>query len=138
MKRPSGASAPTSALLADGTPIDLEPLAAEICRRFYLRYPEELERSGESGTEWCRHDNQYLLAWAIQDARDDTLVLGEQSAWLANVLDSRGFPLERFSGNLRIAAEIIRERAAAGPLSERCAELLDQAAAACDERPAAG
>jgi len=131
VSRPSGASAPTTAQLSDGSLIELEPIAREICARFYNRYPQELERSGEAGTEWCRHDNQYLLAWAIQDARDGTVLLGEQAVWLASVLEPRGFPVEQLIGNLQIAAEIVRGHAGLRDLAEPSADSLLLAAAAC-------
>ncbi len=131
MSRPSGASAPTTAQLADGSVIDLEPIAREICAQFYDRYPHELERSGDVGTEWCRHDNQYLLAWAIQDARDGTVLLVEQAVWLAGVLETRGFPVEQLIGNLQIAAEIARSLSELRDLAEPSADALLLAAAAC-------
>lgn len=131
MSRPSGASAPTTAQLSDGSVIELEPIAREICARFYDRYPHELERSGEAGTEWCRHDNQYLLAWAIQDARDGTVLLVEQAVWLAGVLETRGFPVEQLIGNLQIAAEITRGIPGLRDLAEPSADALLLAAAAC-------
>ncbi len=133
--RPSGAAAPANARLSVGTVLPLAELPLDVCARFYARYPEEFERSGATGTEWCRHDNQYLLAWAIQDARDDTVVLAEQAAWLADVLAARGFPPQRLAGNLRIPPEVVRDRDAAGPLSGECAALLEQAAHACDPAP---
>jgi hypothetical protein len=37
----------------------------------------------------------------------DVTSLDEQASWLASVLDSRGFPLDRLAHNLRIAAEIV-------------------------------
>lgn len=132
---PSGAAAPTEAYDSAGTVIDLQALAREICRRYRAEYPDEEGRYGSAGVQWCLHDNQYLLAWAIQDARDDTVVLAEQAAWLADVLAARGFPPERLAGNLRIAAEVVRDRDAAGPLSGECAALLEQAADACDPAP---
>ena len=33
----------------------------------------------------------------------------EQLAWLANVLDSRGYPLANLADNLQTAAEVMRE-----------------------------
>ena len=111
MRPPSGASAPTTSLIPGGAAIDLQPLAREICRRFYIRFPDELERSAEPGTAWCQHDNQYLLAWAIQEARDGTISFVEQSLWLARVLHSRGFPLEQLTENLLIASDLARNTA---------------------------
>lgn len=72
---PSGATPPAHAYASDGTTIELLPLAREICRRYRIEYPDEEARYGPAGIQWCLHDNQYLLAWAIQDARDNTVVL---------------------------------------------------------------
>lgn len=136
MKRPSGASAPATAELPNGTVVDLVPVAREICSRFYTRYPEEYERSGEAGVEWCGHDNQYLIAWAIQDARDGTVVLSEQVIWLTGVLGSRGFPIDRLVGNLMIASEVVRKWDALRGLAEVGADALAAAAAAVSALPA--
>jgi hypothetical protein len=131
MKRPSGPSAPTSAVTANGT-VDLRRLAQAICAEFYRRFPDELERSGEAGVEWCRHDNQYLLAWAIQEARDGTVSLLEQVRWLAALLDRRGFPLERLAGDLEVAADLTRGEGSLGELAEATARLLAASAEAVD------
>ena len=128
---PSGASVPTTAQLSDGTLIELEPLARTICERFYARYPEELERSGETGAAWCRHDNQYLLAWAVQDARDHTVLLVEQALWLADVLEHRGFPTAQLIGNLEIAADVVRQESKLKSLAEPSADAFRRAANAC-------
>jgi hypothetical protein len=130
---PSGVSAPTTAQLPDGTVIELEPLARTICERFYAQYPEELERSGITGAAWCRHDNQYLLAWAIQDARDHTVLLVEQAVWLADVLEHRGFPTAQLVGNLEIAAAVVRGESDLKSLAEPAAFALQQAANACKQ-----
>ena len=124
MRRPGGASAPTTSLIPGGAVIDLQPLAREICRRFYIRFPDELKRSGDIGTEWCQHDNQYLLAWAIQEARDGTVTFVDQSVWLARVLHSRGFPIEQLTENLLIASDLIRNHNDLGPLAQSTAEVL--------------
>lgn len=104
---PSGASPPTQARTASGGAIELTPLAQDICRRYDLEFPDERERYGPAGRAWCLHDNLYLLAWAIQDARDGTVKLEEQVAWLADVLDSRGFPVPRLARDLEIAAAVV-------------------------------
>jgi hypothetical protein len=136
VKRPSGASAPATAELPDGTVVDLVAVAREVCSRFYARYPEEYERSGDAGVDWCGHDNQYLIAWAIQDARDGTVALPEQAVWLAGVLASRDFPIDRLVGNLLIAAEVTRNWDALGCVAEPSADALAAAAAAVSALPA--
>lgn len=105
---PGGATPPSHALTSDGQPIDLSALAREICARYRQEFPDEQERYGSAGTEWCRHDNQYLLAWAIQDARDGTVILSEQAIWLADILHARDFPTSRLARNLEIASEVVR------------------------------
>jgi hypothetical protein len=65
---PGGAPPPAHAFTPDGAPIDLLSLAREICARYRHEFPDEEERYGPAGMEWCLHDNQYLLAWASQVA----------------------------------------------------------------------
>lgn len=103
---PSGANPPAQAQTARGTTIELVPLARDICRRYRTEFPDEEERYGAAGDAWCVHDNQYLLAWAIQDARDGTVVLDEQAVWLATVLHARGFPVARLIRDLDLAADV--------------------------------
>ena len=121
---PGGATPPVQAFTADGTQIDLPPLARAICARYREEFPDEEERYGPAGMEWCLHDNQYLLAWAIQDARDGTIVLSEQAAWLARVLAARGFPLARLARNLEIASEIVAASAGIHDLAQIVSERL--------------
>lgn len=132
---PSGAAAPTEAYDSAGTVIDLQALAREICRRYRAEYPDEEGRYGSAGVQWCLHDNQYLLAWAIQDARDATVVLQEQAQWLAGVLGARGFPLERLVRDLELASEVLTASRGAGPLAVPASQLLLDAARALRSRP---
>jgi hypothetical protein len=110
---PSGQPPPASAELADGTALDLDALAREVCDRYRAEFPDEKGRYGEAGMQWCRHDNQHLLNWAVLDTRD-YVVLDEQVAWLAKVLEAREFPLDRLARDLDIAAAVVGERVAAG------------------------
>jgi hypothetical protein len=110
---PSGEPPPRRAELADGTEVDLETLAIAVCDRYRAEYPDDEERYGEVGMQWCRHDNQHLINWAVLDTQDYA-ALDEQVAWLAKVLEAREFPLERLARNLDIAAAIVGERVAAG------------------------
>jgi hypothetical protein len=116
--------------MPDGTAFDLRPIAREICTRYRTEFPDEEERYGAAGVQWCLHDNQYLLAWAFQDARDGTAVLGEQAAWLARVLAARDFPVARLARDLEIAAEATRGNPALGGLADAVGALLAAAAAA--------
>jgi hypothetical protein len=128
---PSGEPPPRRAELADGTALDLEALAREICERYAAEYPDEAERYGEAGVLWCRHDNQHLVNWAVLHTRD-FVVLDEQVAWLAKVLEAREFPLDRLARDLDIAASVVGERVPSAP---DVAAALTGAAAMVRSRP---
>jgi len=89
--------------------VDLTTLAAETCAAYDAEFPDERERYGPAGLQWCLHDNQHLLNWAI-------LSLGlevdfeEQLAWLARVLESRDFPLARLVRDLELLAAATAQR----------------------------
>jgi len=91
------------------TPIDLVPLAEEICRRYRDEFPDEQERYGDAGVAWCVHDNQHVLAWAV-GSRNGYVDLERELSWLARVLSARDFPVDRLARDLDIAAEVVRER----------------------------
>lgn len=127
---PGGATPPAEVYLPDGAAIDLRPLARAICERYRAEYPDEQERYGPAGIQWCLHDNQYLLAWAFQDARDGTVRLDEQALWLARVLAARDFPVPRLARDLEIAAEVTHGHPAFAELAAGVSERLAAAAAA--------
>jgi hypothetical protein len=128
---PSGQPPPRRAELADGTELDLEALAREICTRYRAEYPDEEERYGQAGVQWCRHDNQHLVNWAVLHTRE-FVVLDEQVAWLAKVLEAREFPLDRLARNLDIGADVVRERV---ERADDVAAALSGAAAMVRSRP---
>lgn len=105
---PSGMPPPTRATLPGGRRVSLAPLVETIADRYFEAHPEEVERYGPVGREWCIHDNLHLLNWAILDVRGDTSLVA-QVAWLANILGSRGFPLSSLRDDLHIAAAVLRE-----------------------------
>ena len=105
---PTGMAPPVAATLPDGVVLELRPLAREITDRHLLRHAEDLQRYGETGREWCTHDNQHLINWAVL-AVSDALSFREQLAWLANVLASRAYPLANLADNLETAAETTRQ-----------------------------
>ena len=111
---PSGHPPPERARLDDGTELDLRHLAAEVCRRYRHAYPDEQGRYGEAGVAWCLHDNQHLLNWAVLEVRGFGDMRGDVS-WLAGVLEARQFPLDRLAHDLELAADVVREHAAAAP-----------------------
>jgi hypothetical protein len=117
---PSGQPPPETADLPDGTRIRVAPIAERVCERYAGEFPDEEERYGPAGQEWCVHDNRWLLAWAIR-AAGGNLDLTAQVSWLARVLDSRAFPLDRLARDLDLAAE---ELTAAEPSGEHAADLL--------------
>ncbi|HYP44921.1 MAG TPA: hypothetical protein VEQ66_06965 [Propionibacteriaceae bacterium] len=80
-----------------------------MARRYGVEFPDEQERYGDAGRAWCVHDNLHLLNWAAETVRGyDNMQ--RQVAWLAGVLESRGYPLSRLARNLDIGADVIRER----------------------------
>lgn len=97
---------PVAAELPDGTSVALVPLAQEICTRHLERHPEDAERYGyELAFDWCVHDQQHVLAWAVED-RD----LAGQIRWLAGVLDARGYPIPNLVDSILQGAEILSLR----------------------------
>lgn len=107
VRRPSGAPPPAVARIA-GAETPLGPLAVVICDRYREEFPDEAERYGDAGTAWCRHDNQWLLSWAVGDVLGAT-DLCEQARWLAEVLEARGFPVDRLARDLEIAADVVAD-----------------------------
>jgi hypothetical protein len=122
---PSGMAPPDSAPGPGGAALELRPLAQEVCRRYYEEFADEDERYGDAGRQWCVHDNQHLLNWAALDVLGD-VVLDDQVAWLARVLEARDFPLDRLARNLELGAAVAREQIAGG---DALAERLEAAAA---------
>ncbi|HEX4344006.1 MAG TPA: hypothetical protein VHZ31_00445 [Solirubrobacteraceae bacterium] len=106
LRRPTGAPPPQTATLVDGRVVKLGPLAELVAERYGEHYPDEAERYGPEGREWCVHDNLHLLAWAF-GAHDGAVVFEEQVLWLARVLASRDYPLDRLAHDLRIAADVV-------------------------------
>jgi len=106
--RPPGGTPPPVLAELGGLPIDLQILAGAICDRYHAYYTDEAERYGPEAQAWCRHDNQWLLSWAVGDVQGVT-DLEDQVCWLARVLHARHFPLERLAHNLRLAGEVTRE-----------------------------
>jgi hypothetical protein len=102
---PSGGEPPPVEARLHGDSVDLRHLATLICDRYYEEYPDENERYGDAGVAWCKHDNQWLLAWAISDVLG-YLQLDREALWLAQVLYHRDFPAERLVRDLDIAADI--------------------------------
>ena len=105
---PSGMSPPGTVTSPHGRDIDLATLARDTCASYATEFPDEHERYGPAGAEWCRHDCQHLLNWAVL-----SLTVGldyeAQLAWLARVLEARDFPLERLARCLELLAQAVRD-----------------------------
>lgn len=110
---PGGEPPPATVTTDSGEPIDLRALAEDVCRRYRREFSDEEARYGEAGQAWCIHDNQYLLAWAV-DAADGHLDMRGQVAWLASILEARDFPLERLARDLEIGVDVVREHLPSG------------------------
>ena len=119
---PTGMAPPVTATLPDGVVLELRPLAREITDRHLRRHVEDLERYGGAGREWCTHDNQHLINWAVL-AVWDALSFREQVAWLATVLTSRGYPLANLADNLETAAETTRQLITSNHIAQLASEL---------------
>ncbi|HVF77475.1 MAG TPA: hypothetical protein VNA28_04180 [Solirubrobacteraceae bacterium] len=87
----------------------LAPLAAEITERYAQAFPDEQERYTPEWRQWCTHDNQHVLGWAI-DAERGLVDLWQQISWLARVLAARDYPLDRLARSLELAADVLHER----------------------------
>ena len=78
---------PETATTADGSVLDLVALAADACAEYDREFPDERERYGPAGLQWCRHDNQHLLNWAVLSLGSG-LDFDQQLTWLARVLEA--------------------------------------------------
>ena len=89
--------------------VDLGEPAAEVCRRYATEFADEAARYGEAWMPWCRHDNQHILNWAVEDV-GGLNDLDRHLDWLWGVLAAREFPVERVPRNLDLCAEVMGER----------------------------
>ncbi|HEY1518412.1 MAG TPA: hypothetical protein VGF91_18435 [Solirubrobacteraceae bacterium] len=105
---PSGMPPPEIVTTPHGRDLDLAALAREACVAYGSEFPDERERYGLAGAEWCRHDCQHLVNWAVLSLTVG-LDYGGQLAWLARVLEARSFPLERLARCLELLAEVVRD-----------------------------
>ena len=124
LQPPSGGMLPPPTVtLADGTQLDLRPLARKISEAHFARHPDELQHYGEAGLEWCTHDNQHLLQWAALDLTG-SIDFDEQLRWLTRVLTARGYPIENLADNLRAGESVLKgqsNRESVHALAERLA-----------------
>jgi hypothetical protein len=99
---------PETATSPRGRDIDLVAIAREACASYAVEFPDERERYGPAGVEWCRHDCQHLLNWAVLSLTVDLDFEG-QLAWLARVLAARDFPLDRLARGLGLLSQAVRK-----------------------------
>ena len=104
---PTGQQPPAQLALGDGAVVDLGPPASAAADRHLARHPEELERYGPHARAWCRHDLQWVLCWALQDADGQPVDLLAQVDWLARVLAARDYPLDPLADALDGLAEVV-------------------------------
>jgi len=83
---------------------------ALITERYAEAFPDEEARYTPEWRAWCTHDNQHVLRWAI-DAQRGLADLWQEIAWLARVLEARGYPLDRLARSLELGADVLEERA---------------------------
>lgn len=93
---------PTEATLGDGTVLDLRALAEAITAVHLRRHPEDVERYGELAEAWCIHDAQHFVSWAVSDP-----ALHDQYAWLARLLEARGYPRANLIDCIEISAKVL-------------------------------
>jgi hypothetical protein len=118
LRRPSGELPPMEMEL-DGVRIDLLAIATEAADRHHERHPEDVGRLGESARDWCIHDTQWLVAWAILDVQGYTS-FADQLEWLTSLLRARDYPIEHVAEGLLTAAELCGD--------DRVADVLVQGA----------
>ena len=105
---PSGMPPPELVTGPHGRRIDLVAIARKTCVAYDREFPDERERYGPAGAEWCRHDTQHLLNWAVLSLTED-LDNERELAWLARILEARDFPLPRLARCLELLAQTTRE-----------------------------
>jgi hypothetical protein len=108
-----------------GHEVNLVEIARKTCVAYDVEFPDERERYGPAGIEWCRHDVQHLLNWAVLSLTHD-LDYERELSWLARVLEARDFPLARLARCLELLASITRDSVRTAP---EIADRVESAAA---------
>jgi len=105
---PSGMPPPETATGPNGGQLDLVAIARSTCASYDAEFPDERERYGPAGADWCRHDCQHLLNWAVLSLTE-ALDFEAQLRWLARVLEARDFPISRLALGLEMLAGSVRD-----------------------------
>jgi hypothetical protein len=119
---PGGMAPPVRSELPDGGTVDLLGLARSVAEAYRDEFPDEDDRYGPAGLDWCVHDNQHILNWAVR-AASGHVDLTAQITWLARVLEARDYPLDRLARDLELAAGALTA-AHGGASAGGAAELL--------------
>ena len=82
-------------------------VATLACSAYDAEFPDERERYGPAGMQWCRHDNQHLLNWAVLSLTAG-IDFEKELAWLASILEHRNFPLDRLARNLDLLSDAVQ------------------------------
>jgi hypothetical protein len=122
---------PVTAISPLGKELDLAALARETCSTYDAEFPDERDRYGPAGIQWCVHDNQHVFNWAALSLTGHLDFL-EQIQWLAGVLEARDFPLDRLARSVELCAETIERR---HPTERALAERLRDGATFVRSRP---
>ena len=114
---PSGWKPPETLTTPSGDEIDLIGPARAATEAFIEECPAYLERYGEPGRQWCIHDHQHVLNWALIRSEER---FTEELDWLTGVLAARDFPLEWLARGTELLAETFeRGRPDLGEAAER-------------------
>jgi hypothetical protein len=82
---PSGEKPPTTATSPNGQQLDLVAVATATCSAYDAEFPDERGHYGPAGMQWCLHDNQHLLNWAVLSFTYG-ISFEKELAWLAGIL----------------------------------------------------
>jgi hypothetical protein len=81
--------------------------------------------------QWCLHDNQHLLNWAVMSLTHG-ISFENELAWLAGILEHRQFPLERLVHNLELLSSAL---STTYPDEQEVAERIKEGEAFIASRP---
>ena len=108
---PSGQMPPEEVRRPDGSELTLRLIAERASDRHLETHADELARYGPHARDWCVHDLQWLLLWAVQDADGQGVDFDAQVRWLASVLGARDYPLASLADALLTLAGEVEDAA---------------------------